>query len=268
MKEKAKGEKAVGRRKAGKPRKADKAEKAEGAEKAKRTKRPGKAGGAGKPESPGRPERPARPKGLGRPEKPEKTPEDLAAIAYLDRLRRGDGETVPLDLPLACVVRVAAYEEIPKANDRYALATVRGPGGREWKMCIPRYNLETGMDALFVSKDATMPEEDRYRNRDAARVKLRVYRFGFGTKVRRLLPIVNRSIYRFNCGLLYPLDDFPELADVPSGELCAERLDVSGADEMRARAAAPRPKASQVLTFAPDAKKVGVKGFLDRLRRR
>lgn len=265
MKEKAKGEKAAGPRKAGKPRKADKAGKAEGAEKAKRPKRPGKAGNAGTPE---RPERAAKPERPERPEKPEKTPEDLAAIAYLDRLRRGDGETVPLDLPLACVVRVVAYEEIPKANDRYALATVRGPGGREWKMCIPRYNLETGMNALFVSKDATMPEEDRYRNRDAARVKLRVYRFGFGTKVRRLLPIVNRSIYRFNCGLLYPLDEFPELADVPSGELCAERLDVSGADEMRARAAAPRPKASQVLTFAPGAKKVGVKGFLDRLRRR
>ncbi len=203
-----------------------------------------------------------------RPEKVEKTPEDLAAIAYLDRLRRGDGETIPLDLPLACVVRVVAYEEVPKANERYALATVRGPGGHEWKMCIPRYNLETGMDALFVSKDATMPEEERYRNRDAARVKLRVYRFGFGTKVRRLLPIVNRSIYLFNCGLLYPLDDFPELADVPFGEPCAEKLGINGSDELRALAAAPRPKQSQTLTFAPGAKKGGVSGFLSKIRRR
>ncbi len=175
-----------------------------------------------------------------RREKPERTPEDLAAIAYLDRLRSGEGETAFSNPPLACIVRVIAYEEIPKANERYALATLRGPDGREWKMSILRYFLEEGMNALFVSKDAAMPDEERYRNRDVARTKVRVYKFGFGVKARRLLPIVNRSIYLFNCGLLYPLDDFPELSKLKPGQMCATRLGIDSAADLRDRAAPGR----------------------------
>lgn len=206
-----------------------------------------------------------------KPEKPEKTPEDLAAIAYLDRLRRGEGEVMPTSLPLACVVRVVAYEEIPKANERYALVTVQGPDGRQWKMSIPRYYLEKGMDALFVSKDAAMPDEERFRNREAARVKVRAYKFGFGVKVRVLLPIVNRSIYHFNCGLLYPMDDFPELASLKVGASCAARLGIDSVIDLRARLAAPRPKQYQptLMTFGAKAKKVGgISGFLAKVRRR
>ena len=75
-------------------------------------------------------------------EKNEKTPEDLAAIAYLDKLRSGEGETMPEGLLLACVVKVIAYEEVPKAHEKYAMATVRGAGNREWRVCVSRYYLE------------------------------------------------------------------------------------------------------------------------------
>ena len=182
-------------------------------------------------------------------EKPEKTPEDLAAIAYLDRLRTGEGETMPTNLPLACVVKVVAYEEVPKANDRYALATLLGPAGRTWKMCIQRYYLEKGMRALFVSGDAAMPNTDRFRNREFAKVKLRVFRFGFGVKEARLLPIVSRNIYYYNCGLLYPLDEFPELKGVRTGTVCAVKLGIEQAYDLRRLAAMPKPKKSAV--FVP-----------------
>ena len=64
--------------------------------------------------------------------KPEKTPEELAQIAYLDKLRTCEDEAMPTGLPLACVVKVVGYEEIPKANDQYALATIEGRGKRTW----------------------------------------------------------------------------------------------------------------------------------------
>ena len=52
-------------------------------------------------------------------EKAEKTPEERAEIAYLDKLRICEGEEMPVGLPLACVVKVVAYEEVPKASERY-----------------------------------------------------------------------------------------------------------------------------------------------------
>lgn len=181
--------------------------------------------------------------------KPEKTPEDLAAIACLDRLRTCEGEVAPEGLPLACIVKVVAYEDVPKANEKYAMATVRGPDGREWRLCINRYYLEEGMDALFVSKDAAMPDEPRYHNRDAASVKVRVYRFGFGVNARRVLPIVKRAIYHNNCGLLYPLDDFPELKGMHSGMMCAAKLHIDSVLDLQARLQAPRQKLQN--TFTP-----------------
>ena len=77
-------------------------------------------------------------------EKPEKTPEELAEIAYLDKLRSCEGEAMPVGLPLACVVKVVAYEEVPKANEQYALVTVEGRDGRTWRLCVRRYYLEEG----------------------------------------------------------------------------------------------------------------------------
>ena len=38
------------------------------------------------------------------PKRPPKTEPDLAAIAVLDELREAKGETLPPNLPLACIV--------------------------------------------------------------------------------------------------------------------------------------------------------------------
>jgi len=210
-------------------------------------------------------ERPEKPEW---PKKPERTPEDVIAIAYLDKLRRGEGETMPTALPLACIVRVVAYKEIPKANERYALVTVRGSLGISWKMCVNRHYLKKGMNALFVSKGAAMPEEERFRNPEAAKVKLRVFKFGPGIKERRLLPIVSRNIYLFNCGLLYPLDDFPELQGVRAGMVCAVKLRIDRLKELHERVAAPKPKQKKKPAPAPKAESDAADGFFAKLRRR
>lgn len=175
--------------------------------------------------------------------KPEKTPEDLAAIALLDRLRTGDGDVRQVGLPLACIVKVIDYFEVPKANERYAMATVEGRDGRTWRMCIFRYYLETGMLALFVSEDAALPMDDpRFDNPDVCKLKERVFKFGFGVKERRYVPSVKRSVYNPNCGVLYPLDDFQELKGARVGDDCADSLRIDSANDLHIRATMPRRK--------------------------
>ena len=186
-------------------------------------------------------------------EKPEKTPEELAAIAYLDSLRTCEGEAMPTDLPLACVVKVVAYEEIPKANEQYAMATVEGRDGQTWRLCIRRYYLDEGMRALFVHSDAALPMEDkRFDNLEVCKLHERVYRFGFGVKVRRKIPFVKRNVYRNNCGVLYSLDDFHELQKARVGDVCAASLHIESADGLHRKATAPRPPKNAV--FRPKAK--------------
>ena len=81
------------------------------------------------------------------------------------------------------VVKVVAYEEVPKASEQYAMATVEGRDGRTWRLCTRRYYLEEGMRALFVSHDAMLPENDeRFDNLDVCKLHERVFRFGFGVK--------------------------------------------------------------------------------------
>lgn len=175
--------------------------------------------------------------------KPEKTPEDLAAIALLDRLRTGDGDVKQVGLPLACIVKVIDYFEVPKANERYAMATVEGRDGRTWRMCIFRYYLETGMLALFVSEGAALPMDDpRFDNPDVCKLKERVFKFGFGVKERRYVPSVKRSVYNPNCGVLYPLDDFQELKGARVGDDCADSLRIDSANDLHIRATMPRRK--------------------------
>ena len=187
-----------------------------------------------------------------RKEKPEKTPEELAEIAYLDKLRTCEGEAMPVGLPLACIVKVVAYEEIPKASEQYAMATVEGRDGRTWRLCIRRYYLEDGMRALFVSYDALLPEEDeRFDNLDVCNLHDRVFRFGFGVKERRKVPFVKRNVYRNNCGVLYPLDDFRELSKARVGDVCAAKLRIESEEELQRRAAAPQPKKKAVFQPKP-----------------
>ena len=197
---------------------------------------------------------------------PEKTPEELAAIAYLDGLRTCAGEKMPVGLPLACIVKVVGYEEIPKASEQYAMATVEGRDGRTWRMCIRRYYLEEGMLALFISYDALLPEEDkRFDNLDVCKLHERVFRFGFGVKVRRKVPFVKRNVYLNNCGVLYPLDDFHELENAKVGDVCAVRLHIESAEELR-RLAAETPPPRKQRTFQPKAAKSVKNDFLAKLR--
>ena len=199
-------------------------------------------------------------------EKPKKTPEELAEIAYLDKLRTCEGEAMPVGLPLACVVKVVAYEEIPKASEQYAMATVEGRDGRTWRLCIRRYYLEEGMRALFVSYDALLPEGDeRFDNLDVCKLHDRVFRFGFGVKERRKVPFVKRNVYRNNCGVLYPLDDFHELENAKVGDVCAVRLHIESAEELR-RLAAETPPPRKQCTCQPKAAKSVKNDFLAKLR--
>ena len=57
------------------------------------------------------------------PKRPEMTPERLAAVKYLDELRSASPENAP-EVPLSAIVYVQDYEEIPLANEMYALVTV------------------------------------------------------------------------------------------------------------------------------------------------
>ena len=197
-------------------------------------------------------------------EKPEKTPEELAEIAYLDKLRTCEGEAMPTGLPLACVVKVIAYEEVPKASEQYAMATVEGRDGRTWRLCIRRNYLEEGMRALFVSHDALLPENDeRFDSLDVCKLHERVFRFGFGVKARFKVPFVKRNVYRNNCGVLYPLDDFHELLKAQVGDVCAAALKIESAEELQHRAA-QRPKKSAVLQ--PKLKSPPKDDFLAKLR--
>ena len=203
-----------------------------------------------------------------RVEKQPKTPEELeyapgrrpaakraatrAEIAYLDKLRTCVGEAMPVDLPLACIVKVIGYEEVPKANECYAMATVEGWNEETWRVCIRRYYLEEGMRALFVSYDALLPEGDeRFDNLDVCKLHDRVFRFGFGVKERRKVPFVKRNVYHNNCGVLYPLDDFHELSKAKVGDDCSFPLHIESAEDLRRKAAAPQPKKKAVFQPKP-----------------
>ena len=182
---------------------------------------------------------PERPKW---PKRPPKTEADLAAIAVLDALREAKGESLPPDLPLACIVKVTEYSDIPKANESYAMVRVAGPNGVTWRLCVCRNSVKTGKNYLFVSANAALPVEDRFRNLDVCKVKEKVYKYGFGVKARRLLPHVRRHIYRLNCGTLYPMDAFPELKGKRAGMVVAALLHIDDAEEMKFRQSLPQGK--------------------------
>jgi len=177
-----------------------------------------------------------------RPPKPERTPEDIAAVAVLDALRSGAGETKPTGLPLACVVKVMDCADVPKARDAYSMITVMGPGKRTWRMCVRRGTVKVGRNMLFVGEDAALPVLARWREFPDVHVKEKVYNFGFGVKVRRLLPHVQHHIYIHNNGVLYPTAMFPELRRARVGTVCAVHLCIDSASEIKAKLMAPRPK--------------------------
>ena len=172
----------------------------------------------------------------------ERTPEDDAAVAVLDALRAGTGETKPTGLPLACVVKVVDCTDVPKAHDAYSMVTVTGPGNRSWRMCVRRGSVKVGRNMLFVGEDAALPLLARWREAGTCTVKEKVYNFGGGVKVRRLLPHVQHHIYIHNNGVLYPTAAFPELRRARAGTVCAVHLCIDSASAIKAKMMAPRPK--------------------------
>ena len=176
------------------------------------------------------------------PKRPPKTEADLAAIAVLDELREARGETLPPNLPLACIVKVTEYVDVPKANEAYAMVRVTGHGGASWRLCVRRGTVKAGKNFLFISDNAALPVEERFINLDVCKVKEKVYKYGFGVKARRLLPHVKRHIYRLNCGVLYPMEAFPELKGKRVGVVVAALLNIDDAEEMKFRQSLPQGK--------------------------
>ena len=163
---------------------------------------------------------------------PEEAAADEAAVAFLAELRNCAGEEYPEGLPLACVVKVLEYRDIPKANEAYALVRVEGPEKRTWRMCVYRKSVKVGKNALFVSERAALPVDDRFRNLAVCKVKDKKYKFGFGVTIARLLPHVKRHIYHNNPGVLYPAADFAELKGKRKGTVVASLLRVDDQDEL------------------------------------
>ena len=174
------------------------------------------------------------------PKRPPKTAEDIAAIAVLDALREAKGDRLPDDIPLACVVKVTEYVDVPKANEAYAMVRVTGPRDETWRLCVRRKTVKAGKNALFISGNAALPMDDRFRNPEVCTVKEKVYKYGFGVKARRLLPHVKRNIYRLNSGVLYPTEAFPELKGKRAGTVVAALLKVDNAEEMKFRQSLPQ----------------------------
>ena len=167
------------------------------------------------------------------PARPEMTPERLAAIKFLDTLRAGTDEDLPR-VPLACIVYVKDYREIPLANEQYALVTVTtGEKGDSWKLAVYRATVKPRTKMLFISADAALPLEPRFRNMDIATYKEKKYKLGDGVIVTRLRPHVKRHIYRLNSGLLYPLKDFPELKGLKAGTDAIAALNIRSEETLK-----------------------------------
>ena len=165
------------------------------------------------------------------PKRPEMTPERLEAIKVLDGLRSGADEDMP-DVPLATVVYVKDSMDIPLANEAYALVTVMCGGESTWKVAVRRGAARPRTKMLFVSSDAALPMDERYRNPNVTKCKEKRYRFGVA-EVHRLLPHVQRHIYPLNCGVLYPTADFAELKGKRAGLHVAVLLHIDRAEELK-----------------------------------
>ena len=168
------------------------------------------------------------------PARPEMTPERRAAVKFLDDLRNG-ADADRSQVPLACVVYVKDCLEIPLAGEQYALVTVTTEeSGGSWKLAVYRDTVKPRTKALFISADAALPVEPRFRNEAIATYKEKKYRLGAdGMTVTRLRPHVKRHIYRLNSGLLYPLKDFPELKGLKAGTDATAALNIRSEETLK-----------------------------------
>ena len=178
------------------------------------------------------------------PKREKPTAERIAEAKVLERLRFGVDDLPPPVMPLACIVKVVACEDVPLANDKYAMASIYGPDEEIFRLCVARDLAAPGMDMLYVDAAAALPIEERWKDERTTHIKEKVYRFGFGVKVRRYLVHVKRNIFTHNCGVLYRLDAFAnDLEGAKIGEDCSSRLNIENHNELKARQNAPsKPK--------------------------
>ena len=169
-----------------------------------------------------------------------------------------------------CAYHVKAWRKFSKKyghelTEREILDWMGAQGGYyiERIMGRPLPKEEVG---LFISPNAALPDEDRYR--ENFKVKERVYKYGFGAKEHVEIPIVPRGIYHNNPGLLAPLDDSPELKRAKTGDLVAEKLRIQDVRELSARAAnkPAKPKSFTPKTFKPK-KCPNALSFFDKVRK-
>lgn len=115
--------------------------------------------------------------------------------------------------------------------------TFRADG--EARMCLARV-LEEAFDALELDAATS---ECRCRRRRPTTVR-----------ASTPPPTVKRTIYIHNCGVLFPLDDFPEVKRKALGADCSSLLGIDSASDLQARLSAPRPPKPKQQTFVPKAK--------------
>lgn len=152
----------------------------------------------------------------------------MAQIAFLDELRASDYAAQP-ERPVAVVVKVTSVCDVPKAGNQYALAEV-SDGTVAWKVCLPRGMVKARQRALFVSEDAVLPMDERYRCGKPPIANQRNLKGG----IPMLTPIVRRNVYRANQGVLYPVAAFPELKKCAVGDVVADILHILSEKQQKA----------------------------------
>lgn len=158
-----------------------------------------------------------------------KSAEELAQIAFLDELRASDYGPQP-ERPVAVVVKVISVCDVPKAGNQYALAEVTD-GTAAWKVCLPRGVVKARQRALFVSEDAILPMDERYRCGKPPIANQRNLKGG----IPMLTPIVRRNVYRANQGVLYPVAAFSELKKCAVGDVVAGILHILSEKQQKAK---------------------------------
>ena len=190
--------------------------------------------------------------GLGSDKSPFKSMEELAQIAFLDELRATDHDAQP-ERPLSVVVKVSSVRNVPKANEKYALAEI-SDGTSSWLVCLPRGLVKARQHALFVSEDAILPMDERYICGELALAHRRNIKGG----VPMLTLNVRRNIYHANQGVLYPLSAFPELKKNAVGDIVSDALHLLSEKRMEAEKEARRIADEKRVAADKEARKIRI----------
>lgn len=164
--------------------------------------------------------------------KPPKTPEELADIAYLERLHESDISKM-VKLPPLMLVKVTRVKPIPKSGDRYDMVTVSAGLFKSWEVAVERGSAKPG--ELFVSFAfaSTLPY-DRFANRlQKYGFKKKSFQVAYKKLDVRILPRVKRTVFTLNPCVLIPLSEFPEFEDEAVGTDLSKAAGAKTEAEMR-----------------------------------